>query len=77
MKIATGEKNIIPRRQELPTAYHRDGSVYITKTNVIEEQNSLFGDSMAFLLTPKENYVNIDTLKDWEKAENIVKNKSL
>ena len=77
LKIATGEEKIIPRRQELPLAYHRDGSVYITKTNVIEEQNSLFGDSIAFLVTPKENYVNIDTLKDWKKAENMVKNKSL
>ncbi|WP_165730513.1 acylneuraminate cytidylyltransferase family protein [Polaribacter sp. 20A6] len=75
LKIATGEKSIIPRRQELPLAYHRDGSVYITKTNVIEEQNSLYGNSVAFLVTPKENHVNIDTLKDWEKAESIVKNK--
>ncbi|QXP64999.1 acylneuraminate cytidylyltransferase family protein [Polaribacter sp. HaHaR_3_91] len=75
LKITTGEKNIISRRQELPITYHRDGSVYLTKTNVIEEHNSLFGDSMAFMVTPKEDYVNIDTLKDWEKAESILNNK--
>ena len=34
LHIATGEKNIISRRQELPKAYHRDGSIYITKTKM-------------------------------------------
>ena len=32
LKIATGEEKIIPRRQELPKGYLRDGSIYITKT---------------------------------------------
>ena len=35
LKIATGEKQIISRRQELPKAYHRDGAIYLTKTEVI------------------------------------------
>ncbi|MDG2279795.1 MAG: hypothetical protein P8L42_04090 [Flavicella sp.] len=29
LQIATGEKEIIARRQDLPKAYHRDGSIYI------------------------------------------------
>ncbi|WP_158837996.1 acylneuraminate cytidylyltransferase family protein [Polaribacter sp. L3A8] len=74
LKIATGETEIITRRQELPKAYHRDGSIYITKTAVIEKQNSLFGNSIAYIESPKEFYVNIDTLKDWEKAELLLKN---
>ena len=45
LQIATGEQNIIPRRQELPKAYHRDGSIYITKTNVLMHENSLYGNS--------------------------------
>ena len=40
LKIATGEAEIIPRRQELPTAYHRDGSIYITKTDVLLKEHS-------------------------------------
>ena len=35
LEIATGEKQIISRRQELPKAYHRDGAIYLTKTEVI------------------------------------------
>ena len=34
LKISTGESKIISRRQDLPTAYFRDGSIYITKTEV-------------------------------------------
>jgi CMP-N-acetylneuraminic acid synthetase len=74
LKIATGEDEIISRRQELPVAYHRDGSIYITKTEVILQQHSLYGKSTAFIESSSESYVNIDTLTDWEKAEQMIKN---
>ncbi|WP_282073724.1 cytidylyltransferase domain-containing protein [Polaribacter atrinae] len=72
LKIATGEEEIITRRQNLPKAYHRDGSLYITKTSVLKEQNSLYGKTISHIESPKEFYVNIDTLEDWQKAENII-----
>lgn len=68
LSISTGESKLIPRRQELPIAYHRDGSIYLTKTSVIK-QNSLYGDSIAYVQSPKESAINIDTLKDWIEAE--------
>lgn len=74
LKIATGETEIISRRQELPTAYHRDGSIYITKTEVLLKEHSLYGKSTAFIESESEFYVNIDTLEDWEKAEEMIKN---
>lgn len=74
LKIATGETEIISRRQELPTAYHRDGSIYMTKTEVLLQQHSLYGKSIAFIESDSEMYVNIDTMEDWEKAEIMVKN---
>ena len=75
LKIATGETEIIPRRQELPTAYHRDGSIYITKSKVLLEEHSLYGKSTAFIESEPDFYVNIDTLQDWEKAEEMIQNK--
>jgi len=75
LKIATGETEIIPRRQELPIAYHRDGSIYITKTEVLLKVHSLYGESTAFIESDPEFYVNIDTLEDWEKAEEMIQNK--
>ncbi|QHI35231.1 CMP-N,N'-diacetyllegionaminic acid synthase [Kordia antarctica] len=73
LDIATGEKNIIPRRQELPKAYHRDGSIYITKTNIIQEENSLYGNSIAYIISDAAYYVNIDTQQDWQKATALAK----
>lgn len=74
LKIATGEEKIISRRQELPDAYHRDGNIYIMKTEVLLQQHSLYGKSISFIESPPELYVNIDTSADWEKTELMIKN---
>jgi N-acylneuraminate cytidylyltransferase len=47
LKIATGETTIIPRRQELPKAFYRDGSIYLTKTEVLLSKNALLGESIT------------------------------
>lgn len=75
LNISTGEQQIISRRQDLPKAYHRDGSIYLTKTDTIIKDNSLFGNSISYVVSCKETHVNIDTIKDWEKAEAICKTK--
>ncbi|WNM20258.1 acylneuraminate cytidylyltransferase family protein [Flavobacterium capsici] len=71
LSIATGEEKIISRRQDLPKSFHRDGSVYITKTNIIKE-GSLYGKSISYIENNSKYHVNIDTIEDWEKAEKIV-----
>lgn len=77
LKIATGEDNIIPRRQELPDAYYRDGSVYLTRASVILEENSLYGNRISFLDVTEERYLNIDTLDDWKEAEKVMRAEEL
>jgi CMP-N,N'-diacetyllegionaminic acid synthase len=76
LHIATGEKEIIKRRQELPKAYFRDGSIYLTKAQVIVEQQSLYGNRMGYIVSKGERYANLDTPADWEKAESILNRKS-
>jgi CMP-N,N'-diacetyllegionaminic acid synthase len=71
LKIATGEETIIPRRQELPNTFHRDGSIYISKTAVIKN-GSFYGKSIAYIESNPEFHVNIDTMKDWETAEKLL-----
>lgn len=73
LEIATGEKTIISRRQDLPKAYHRDGAIYITKTTVLLEQNSLYGNYIGYIDTSGSPYVNIDDPEDWEEAERLLK----
>ncbi len=71
LMISTGESEIITRRQDLPTAYYRDGSIYITKTEVLLNQKSLYGKSITYMEADVTRQVNIDTIEDWEKAEKM------
>lgn len=76
LKIATGENTIITRRQDLPQAFHRDGSIYITKTKVIRN-GSLYGSTIDSIESDPKYYINIDTQKDWNKAEDFLINNKL
>lgn len=73
LKLSTGELEIISRRQDLPDAFIRDGSVYITSTNVIESYKTFYGTRLGYIVSDEDYHVNIDTLHDWEFAEQLVK----
>ncbi|MDC8006298.1 acylneuraminate cytidylyltransferase family protein [Aureisphaera galaxeae] len=73
LHIATGEQQIIKRRQELPKAYIRDGAIYITKTEVLLKEHSFFGARMGAIELDSKRHVNIDTLEDWKKAEALLR----
>jgi len=75
LHIATGESNneIIPRRQELPPAYYRDGNIYVMTTDLVLRQNALLGEKLAFYETPSSiPAVNLDTPEDWEEAVKLL-----
>ncbi len=71
LKPATGESEIISRRQNLPPAYYRDGSVYLTRISVITEMHSLYGRSISYIVSDQTFHINIDNPEDWLKAEEI------
>jgi CMP-N,N'-diacetyllegionaminic acid synthase len=73
LKIATGDDKIISRRQELPKSFYRDGAIYITKSEVVLELNSLYGKSIGYIESRNDRYINIDTPEDWRKAEELIK----
>ena len=68
LQIATGEKEIITRRQELPQAFFRDGVVYLTKIDSIKK-GTFYGEKLGYIESNPDLYVNIDTMEDWKKAE--------
>lgn len=73
IQLATGDQTIIGRRQDLPPAFIRDGSIYLCKTDALKKLNSLYGSSLSYIESNKDNYVNIDGPEDWEIAEQIAK----
>lgn len=72
LRLSTGESEPIPRRQELPPAYHREGAIYVTRRDVIMEQGSLYGRRLYGFPVSPEKSVNIDTLNDWQRAEEML-----
>jgi CMP-N,N'-diacetyllegionaminic acid synthase len=69
LRIATGEDDIIKRRQDLPPAYYRDGALYISDAALIREGKSLLGQRLSYVLSDPDRYVNIDHESDWQLAE--------
>jgi len=59
------------RRQDLdPPAYVRSGSIYVTKTSFLMENNSRYGsNSTAAYILPESRVINIDELDDFRLAE--------
>jgi CMP-N-acetylneuraminic acid synthetase len=69
LRLSTGEAMPISRRQDLPEAFHREGSVYVTRRNIVIEENSLYGKRVVGYPMHREHSVNIDNMSDWQRAE--------
>ncbi len=72
LKLSTGDKKMISRRQDLPPAYYRDGCIYIIKTSVLKK-GTLYGKKITGFKNNYEPFVNIDTMNDWKEAVRKVK----
>ncbi|MBS1790722.1 MAG: acylneuraminate cytidylyltransferase family protein [Acidobacteria bacterium] len=72
LRLSTGEASPIPRRQELPPAFHREGSVYVARRDVVMNKNSLYGSKVIGFEIERGHSVNIDNLEDWERAESLL-----
>ena len=73
LRLFTGDTEPRTRRQDLPRAYHRDGSVYVTRRDVVMHANSLYGGRVVGLTMDGEARVNIDTMADWARAERLLR----
>ena len=60
------------RRQDVPPAYRRDGTVYLTRAGVVREHRNLYGNVCVPLIIPAEESLSIDTLDQWAEAERRV-----
>jgi CMP-N-acetylneuraminic acid synthetase len=69
LRLSTGEASPIPRRQSLPPAFHREGSVYVTRRNVLMDLGSLYGSRLVGYPIDPLLSVNLDSSADWERAE--------
>lgn len=61
------------RRQDLPKMYLREGSIYLTRVNVLMERNSLQGNDCRAWLMPVERACAIDSPWDLFLAEQLLR----
>jgi CMP-N,N'-diacetyllegionaminic acid synthase len=73
LHLSTGDEVPAPRRQDLPPAFHREGSVYVTRSEVVMEANSLYGRRMLGYGVDPLQSINIDSLDDWARADKLLK----
>ncbi|MFU8781237.1 MAG: cytidylyltransferase domain-containing protein [Kiritimatiellia bacterium] len=57
------------RRQDLPIAYRREGTIFLTRRDVLVEQKSFYGKRCCPMMIDPACVLNIDTLDDWAEAE--------
>lgn len=57
------------RRQDLPIAYRREGTIFLTRSTVLREQKTFYGERCCPLMVEPERVLNIDTMDDWKEAE--------
>lgn len=74
LQLATGEAAPIPRRQLLPKAFHREGSIYLVKRDVVmaQPEGSLYGGAVRGYLMEAARSVNIDRVEDLERAAQLL-----
>jgi CMP-N,N'-diacetyllegionaminic acid synthase len=63
------EADTITRRQQLETMYAREGTVYVCWRDVLMEKGSLYGEQCLPLVLPAAESLNLDSLEDWQRAE--------
>jgi CMP-N,N'-diacetyllegionaminic acid synthase len=70
--LVSGEpvRRRINRRQDMPAAWTMNGAIYLFRTSVLTAvEPSLYGNRTAAYVMPPESGISIDTLDDWNHAE--------
>jgi len=57
------------RRQDVPQAWRRDGTIFLTRTSVLLEQRSFYGRRCLTLELSPDDVLNINETHEWEEAE--------
>jgi CMP-N-acetylneuraminic acid synthetase len=74
--FCTEEKEGTRRQDYQPPAYMRNGAIYLTRRDVLMEQNSIWGQVIRPYIMPEERSVSIDSELDLKLAELMLAERS-
>ena len=72
LKSFMPDGHLYSRRQDVPVAYHRCGTIFLTRVSVLKSYRSFYGEACIPMVLPNDETINIDTLEDWREAERRV-----
>lgn len=76
LRPSMGDKTEVPCRQQLPRAYHADGSVFLARTEKILKEHSLKCKRMLGAISPEHEAVDLDTEEQWRALERKLRHES-
>lgn len=59
----------VPCRQQLPKAYHADGSVFLARTQTVLEGHTLKGKRLLGAISPAHEAADLDTEDQWQALD--------
>jgi N-acylneuraminate cytidylyltransferase len=59
-------------RQALPEVYWQTGYVDVTRSDTIQNKNSMTGERILPLIIDPTEWVDIDSVNDWQRAEHLL-----
>jgi CMP-N-acetylneuraminic acid synthetase len=66
------KSNNSSNRQSYPSVYLLNGSLYLSSRSFVLEHKSLINENTIASIMPPDRSVDIDNMKDWQKAESIM-----
>ena len=66
-------RELITRRQDAPNVYLLNGAVYVTRRDVLMNENKIFTDNTKAVIMPQERSIDLDRQLDFEFAEFLMK----
>lgn len=73
VSLAKKSEKPIVRRQDAPSCFDMNASIYAWKRDVLIKENTLFLKGTALHVMPEERSIDIDSELDWEIVEMLMK----
>lgn len=73
LEQALKKANPLVRRQDLRKLYWRNGSIYISRRDLLLREGKILNNNPLFYEMPRERSVPIDDMFDWALAESLIK----
>jgi CMP-N-acetylneuraminic acid synthetase len=67
-----GWDGLIPRRQDLPETYIRNGAVYVFRVKSFHKYGNIYGKKVLGYEMPEERSLNIDGMRDFRQAQALM-----